>query len=110
MPWLLVITAGFFEVAFATLLKLSNTFTRLWPTIQAAGPDVHELTTATITDPHIGTVWRGDGRLSLCTTDAHELGAFAPVETGTAWALQLGFSVTGGTIHELPDEGPGGQP
>ena len=33
MPWLLVIVAGLFEVAFATLLKLSNTFTRLWPTI-----------------------------------------------------------------------------
>ena len=33
MPWLLVITAGFFEVAFATLLKLSNSFTRIWPTI-----------------------------------------------------------------------------
>jgi quaternary ammonium compound-resistance protein SugE len=33
MPWLLVITAGLFEVAFATLLKLSNSFTRLWPTI-----------------------------------------------------------------------------
>jgi quaternary ammonium compound-resistance protein SugE len=33
MPWLLVITAGLFEVAFATLLKLSNSFTRIWPTI-----------------------------------------------------------------------------
>lgn len=33
MPWLLVIVAGFFEVAFATLLKLSNSFTRIWPTI-----------------------------------------------------------------------------
>jgi quaternary ammonium compound-resistance protein SugE len=33
MAWLLVIVAGLFEVAFATLLKLSNSFTRLWPTI-----------------------------------------------------------------------------
>ncbi len=33
MAWLLVIVAGLFEVAFATLLKLSNSFTKLWPTI-----------------------------------------------------------------------------
>jgi acetoacetate decarboxylase len=84
--------------------------TRLWPTLEASRPGVHELTTATITDPHIGTVWQGDGQLSLCPSDAHELGALAPVETGTAWALQLGFTVTGGTIHELPDAHLGGQP
>lgn len=84
--------------------------TRLWPTIEPSRPGVHELTTATVTDPHIGTVWRGDGQLSLCPSDAHELGALAPVEIGTAWALQLGFTVTGGTIHERPDERLGGQP
>ncbi len=33
MAWLLVVIAGLFEVAFAVMLKLSNSFTRLWPTL-----------------------------------------------------------------------------
>lgn len=33
MSWILVIVAGLFEVAFAILLKLSENFTKLLPTI-----------------------------------------------------------------------------
>ena len=34
MPWLMrFIVAGFFETAFAVLLKLSHGLTRIWPTI-----------------------------------------------------------------------------
>lgn len=33
MAWFLVVVAGFFETGFAILLKQSQTFTRLWPTI-----------------------------------------------------------------------------
>ena len=33
MAWLAVITAGLLEVGFATMLKLSNNFTKLWPSI-----------------------------------------------------------------------------
>jgi quaternary ammonium compound-resistance protein SugE len=33
MAWLAVITAGLLEVGFATMLKLSNNFTRIWPSI-----------------------------------------------------------------------------
>ncbi|GEC07419.1 molecular chaperone [Streptomyces spinoverrucosus] len=33
MAWLLVIVAGLLETGFAICLKLSNGFTRLWPTI-----------------------------------------------------------------------------
>ncbi len=33
MAWLAVITAGLLEVGFATMLKLSNGFTKLWPSI-----------------------------------------------------------------------------
>ena len=33
MAWLAVITAGVLEVGFATMLKLSNNFTRTWPSI-----------------------------------------------------------------------------
>ena len=33
MAWIAVITAGILEVGFATMLKLSNNFTKLWPSI-----------------------------------------------------------------------------
>ncbi len=33
MSWIAVITAGLLEVGFATMLKLSNGFTKLWPSI-----------------------------------------------------------------------------
>ena len=33
MAWLAVITAGLLEVGFATMLKLSNGFTKLWPSL-----------------------------------------------------------------------------
>jgi quaternary ammonium compound-resistance protein SugE len=33
MAWLAVIGAGLLEVVFATMLKLSENFTRLWPTV-----------------------------------------------------------------------------
>ena len=33
MAWLAVVTAGFLEVGFASMLKLSNNFTKIWPSI-----------------------------------------------------------------------------
>jgi quaternary ammonium compound-resistance protein SugE len=33
MAWIAVIAAGLLEVGFASMLKLSNGFTKLWPTI-----------------------------------------------------------------------------
>jgi len=33
MAWLAVIAAGVLEVAFATMLKLSDNFSRVWPTL-----------------------------------------------------------------------------
>jgi quaternary ammonium compound-resistance protein SugE len=33
VAWFLVVIAGFFETGFAILLKQSETFTRLWPTV-----------------------------------------------------------------------------
>jgi quaternary ammonium compound-resistance protein SugE len=33
MAWVLLVTAGVFETAFAVLLKLSHGLTRLWPTV-----------------------------------------------------------------------------
>jgi quaternary ammonium compound-resistance protein SugE len=33
MPWILLITAGLFEIAWAIGLKFTDGFTRLWPTL-----------------------------------------------------------------------------
>jgi len=33
MAWIAVITAGLLEVGFATMLKLSNNFTKIWPSL-----------------------------------------------------------------------------
>jgi quaternary ammonium compound-resistance protein SugE len=33
MAWLLIVVAGLFETGFAVLLKQSETFTKLWPTV-----------------------------------------------------------------------------
>lgn len=33
MAWMAVITAGLLEVGFATMLKLSSGFTKIWPSI-----------------------------------------------------------------------------
>ena len=33
MAWIAVITAGLLEVGFATMLKLSNGFTKIWPSV-----------------------------------------------------------------------------
>lgn len=33
MPWFLIVIAGLFETGFAILLKVSASFTRLWPTV-----------------------------------------------------------------------------
>jgi len=33
MAWIAVMAAGLLEVGFASMLKLSNNFTKLWPTI-----------------------------------------------------------------------------
>lgn len=33
MAWFLIVVAGFFETGFAVLLKQSDRFTRLWPTV-----------------------------------------------------------------------------
>lgn len=66
MAWILVIVAGLFEVAFATLLKLSNSFTKLWPTIGFAASAILSfamLSIALRTLP-VGTayaVWTGIG-------------------------------------------------
>jgi quaternary ammonium compound-resistance protein SugE len=36
MPWILLLLAGLFEIAWAVALKFSHGFTRLWPSVGTA--------------------------------------------------------------------------
>jgi len=66
MSWLYLIAAGLFEVGFTTCLKLSDSFSRLWPSLGfliCAVVSFWLLTKATQTIP-LGTayaVWTGIG-------------------------------------------------
>lgn len=66
MPWLILIVAGLFEVAWATLLDATKGFTRLWPTVgfvTTLAISMYLLSVATRNIP-IGTayaVWVGIG-------------------------------------------------
>lgn len=66
MAWFVLIVAGLFEVAWATLLDATKGFTKLWPTLgflAALAVSMYLLSVATRTIP-IGTayaVWVGIG-------------------------------------------------
>jgi quaternary ammonium compound-resistance protein SugE len=66
MPWLLLIVAGLFEVVWATGMKYTDGFTRLWPTIGtvAAMAVSMALLTLAVRSLPLGTayaVWTGIG-------------------------------------------------
>ena len=66
MAWIAVILAGVLEVAFATMLKLSDNFSRLWPTVgfAAAALASFSLLSWALKELPIGTayaVWTGIG-------------------------------------------------
>lgn len=66
MAWFAVIVAGLLEVVFATLLKLSDNFTRLWPTVGFAVASIisFSLLAWALKELPIGTayaVWTGIG-------------------------------------------------
>lgn len=66
MAWLALFVAGLLEVAFATLLKLSDGFSRLWPTVGFVGAAAGSFTLLSwaVRDLPIGTayaVWTGIG-------------------------------------------------
>ncbi|MFC1412062.1 multidrug efflux SMR transporter [Streptacidiphilus sp. N1-12] len=66
MAWFLVIVAGLLETGFAVCLKLSENFTRLWPTIGFAlfGIGSFGLLSVALKSLHVGpayAVWTGIG-------------------------------------------------
>lgn len=72
MAWLAVIVAGILEVGFATMLKLSNGFTRIWPSV--------------------GFIFFAAGSFSLLSWSLKTL----PI--GTAYAVWTGIGAAGTAI------------
>ena len=107
MAWLALFFAGLLEVAFATLLKLSDGFSRLWPTLGfvAAAAGSFALLSWAVRDLPIGTayaVWTGIGAAGTAV-----LGMVLfrdPVTVGRLTAIAL---IVGGVVL-LNLEGAGG--
>jgi quaternary ammonium compound-resistance protein SugE len=66
MSWVYLVVAGFFEIGFTTMMKLSDGFSKLWPTLGFLGFAVASLVTLNLACKEIplGTayaVWTGIG-------------------------------------------------
>src|SRR4051794_41741461 len=57
MPWLILVAAGLLEIVWATALKQSDGFTRLWPSVIGIGGAALSfvLLAGGLRDPHAGT-------------------------------------------------------
>lgn len=87
MSWFFLVLAGLFEVGFTTCLKLSDSFSRLWPSLGflfCAVASFWLLTRAAQTIP-LGTayaVWTGIGAFGTAV-----IGIYAFGDPATAWRL-----------------------
>jgi len=106
MPWVVLVTAGLFETAFAVLLKLSNGLTRLWPTIGFAISALISfgLLTIALRDLEVGpayAVWTGIGAVGAATIGMILLGDAVSVvklvSIGLVLAGIVGLNLSGVT-------------
>lgn len=72
MAWVVLVSAGLFETAFAVLLKLSDGLTRLWPTVGFAVSALISfgLLTVALRELEVGpayAVWTGIGAVGAAT-------------------------------------------
>ena len=105
MAWALVILAGVFETGFATLLKASHNFTRVWPTIGFAVCALVSfgLLNLALKDLPVGSayaVWTGIGAAGTATLGILYQGDPATALRLTAIALIIagvvGLQISGG--------------
>ena len=98
MAWLALFVAGLLEVAFATLLKLSDGFSRLWPTLGfvVAAVGSFALLSWAVRDLPVGTayaVWTGIGAVGTALLGMILFGE--PVTPGRITAIAL---IVGGVV------------
>jgi quaternary ammonium compound-resistance protein SugE len=75
MAWLYLIIAGIFEIGFASLLKPSEVFTRLWPTL--------------------GVIILGCLSMLFLNLSINEGYGHTPIPLGTAYAVWTGIGALG---------------
>jgi len=106
MAWVVLVTAGLFETAFAVLLKLSHGLTRLWPTIGFAISALISfgLLTIALRDLEVGpayAVWTGIGAVGAATIGMILLGDAVSVvklvSIGLVLAGIVGLNLSGVT-------------
>ena len=79
MAWVLIVAAGLFETGFAVLLKQSNGFTQVWPTVGFAACALisFALLTLALRELEVGpayAVWTGIGAAGAATVGMVFLG------------------------------------
>ena len=106
MAWVVLVTAGLFETAFAVLLKLSDGLTRLWPTIGFAISALISfgLLTVALRELEVGpayAVWTGIGAVGAATIGMILLGDAVSVtklvSIGLVLAGIVGLNLSGVT-------------
>ncbi len=107
MAWLMIVVAGFFETGFAILLKQSQTFTRLWPTIGFAVCALVSfgLLTTALRQLEVGpayAVWTGLGAAGTAVVGMVVLGE----TVSTLKLVSIGLVVIGAIRLTLPDAPP----
>lgn len=96
MAWFLVVIAGLFETGFAVLLKQSEGFTRLWPTVGflACGAMSFWLLTVALKRLEVGpayAVWTGLGAAGAAVVGMALLGE----STSALKLVSLGLVISG---------------
>jgi quaternary ammonium compound-resistance protein SugE len=98
VAWFLIVTAGLFETGFAVLLKLSHTFTRLWPTVGFAACALisFALLTLALDKLEVGpayATWTGIGAVGAAVVGILALG-----ESASALKIVSIVLVVGGVV------------
>ena len=106
MAWVVLVTAGLFETAFAVLLKLSDGLTRPWPTVGFAISALISfgLLTIALRELEVGpayAVWTGIGAVGAATIGMILLGDSVSVtklvSIGLVLAGIVGLNLSGVT-------------
>lgn len=106
MAWVVLVTAGLFETAFAVLLKMSHGLTRLWPTVGFAACALISfgLLTVALRELEVGpayAVWTGIGAAGAATLGMIWLGdsvsVLKLVSIGLVLAGVVGLNLSGVT-------------
>ncbi len=99
MSWVLLLVAGLLEIVWATALKHTNGFTRLWPTALACSTALASfvLLSVALRDLPVGTayaVWVGIGAVGVATVGIVGFGE-SPTPARLAFIALIAVGIVG---------------